>query len=100
MATLAEQLIREGEKRGEELGLKRGEELGLKRGEELGLDRGMKHGLLNGLALALELRFGEAGLSLLPEIKERADVGTLKALMEHVKRAASPDELRRVYAKS
>ena len=62
------------------------------------IQRGREEGLLSGLAVALELRFGEPGLRLLPEIKQRADASTLQALMEAIKRVASPEELRQVYA--
>ncbi|NCO43492.1 MAG: hypothetical protein COY42_10805 [Armatimonadetes bacterium CG_4_10_14_0_8_um_filter_66_14] len=65
---------------------------------EEGERRGLERGLLNGVALALELRFGEGGLRLLPEIEQRADTSTLQALMEAIKRVASPEELRQVYA--
>ena len=78
MPTIAEQWIQEGERRG--------------------LERGREEGLMNGLALALELRFGEPGLRLLPEIEQRADAGTLQALMDAIKRVTSPEELREVYA--
>jgi len=65
---------------------------------EEGIQRGREEGLMNGLALALELRFGEPGLRLLPEIEQRADAGTLQALMEALRRVTSPEELRQVYA--
>ena len=64
------------------------------------IQEGERRGLLNGLALALELRFGERGLRLLPEIEQRADANTLQALMEAIRRVASPEELRQVYAAS
>ena len=92
MSTIAEQWIKEGEQRGLEHGVERG----LLRGRE----EGEKRGLLDGIALALELRFGEHGLRLLPEIEERADMRTLRALMDAIKRATSPEDVRRVYAGS
>ena len=82
MPTIAEQWIEEG----------------IRRGREEGIQRGREEGLMNGLALALELRFGEPGLRLLPEIEQRADAGTLQALMEALRRVTSPEELRQVYA--
>jgi len=86
MPTIAEQWIQEGERRG------------MQRGREEGERRGLERGRLDGLALALELRFGEPGLRLLPEIEQRADAGTLQALMEALRRVTSPEELRQVYA--
>ena len=98
MPTIAEQWIEEGERRGREEGIQRGREEGIQRGREEGIRRGREEGLMNGLALALELRFGEPGLRLLPEIEQRADAGTLQALMEALRRVTSPEELRQVYA--
>jgi len=86
MPTIAEQWIQEGERRG------------MQRGREEGERRGLERGRLDGLALALELRFGEPGLRLLPEIEQRADAGTLQALMEALRRVTSPEELRQMYA--
>jgi len=86
MPTIAEQWIQEGIQRGRE------------EGERRGMQRGREEGLLDGVALALELRFGERGLRLVPEIEQRADARTLRALMEAIKRVATPEELRQMYA--
>jgi len=54
--------------------------------------------LLAGIELGLELKFGAAGLQLLPEIQQLTDVEVLRAVRQAIKTAASPDELRRVWA--
>jgi hypothetical protein len=46
---------------------------------------------------ALEVRFGEEGLKLLPEIRKLQDVDMLRAILQASKTAASPDEVRRVW---
>ena len=50
--------------------------------------------------MTLELKFGKEGLQLLSEIEKRADVGLLETLMDAIKRGATADDLRRVYADS
>jgi hypothetical protein len=55
-------------------------------------------GLLEGIEFGLKLKFGEAGLRLLPEIKELEDVEKLRAVLRAMETAASPEELRRVWA--
>jgi len=89
MPTIAEQWIKEGEKRGLQRGLQRGREEGLREGEV--------EGLLNGVEAALEIRYGKQGLSLFPEIKQRADTEMLKAIIEAVRQGRSLDELRQTY---
>ena len=81
MSTIAQQWILFGEQRGEQ------------RGER----RGLRQGLLDGIELALELRFGLDGLRLLPEIAKIEDVDVLKAVHEGLRRAETPEALRRLY---
>ena len=70
----------------------------IQRGREEGMQRGREQGLRDGLALALELRFGEQGLRLLPEIEQCADASALQTLMDATKHVSSPEELRQVSA--
>jgi hypothetical protein len=58
---------------------------------------GMKKGLLKGIELGLELKFGSDGLKLLPEIRELHDHEVLQAVLEAIKTAATPEDLRRVW---
>jgi hypothetical protein len=59
---------------------------------------GYRRGLFTLAGPYLELKFGEAGLALLPEINEIQDMEKLEQVLEAMKTAASPEELRRVWA--
>ena len=48
-------------------------------------------------ALALELKFGRAGLDLVPELRQIEDPAVLQAVGERLKTANTLDELRRIY---
>jgi len=52
---------------------------------------------LDAIAFGLDLRFGAAGLRLLPEITELQNVGLLRAIQERLKTAQTPEELREIY---
>ncbi len=54
--------------------------------------------LLEGIEQCLELKFGAAGLQLMPEIRQLTDVEILRTILQAIKTAASPEELRRVWA--
>lgn len=54
-------------------------------------------GLLEGIEVSLELRFGPEGLKLMPEIRELQDHEVLRTVLQAIKTANSPDELRRVW---
>jgi hypothetical protein len=66
-------------------------------GREEGREEGLTKGRLEGLEVALELKFGEAGLALMPEIRNIADEKKLEAILRAVRSAASPDDLRRMW---
>ena len=66
-------------------------------GREEGLTEGLTRGLTEGIEVALEWKFGEAGLRLMPEIRNIEDQQVLKALLRAVRTAASPEDLRRVW---
>jgi hypothetical protein len=59
---------------------------------------GIKKGLLEGIEELLELKFGTEGLQLLPEIRQLSDLDALRAILQSVKTAASPDDLRRLWS--
>jgi hypothetical protein len=61
--------------------------------------RGLEKGLLAGIEVALEVKFGAEGLRLMPEITELQDHELLEAVLEAIRTAASPDEVRRVWAR-
>jgi hypothetical protein len=58
----------------------------------------IRKGLLAGIEVSLELKFGAEGLKLLPEIRQLEDHEVLQAVLEAIKTATTPDELRRVWA--
>lgn len=70
------------------------EEAGRQKGLEEGINRGEHIGLLEGLEYALEARFQATGIALFSEIKETADLATLRALNRAIHGAASVEELR------
>lgn len=76
---------------------KQWKEEGLQQGLQQGLQRGAREGLLAGIELGLELKFGAAGLRLLPEILQIQDPGVLRAICEGLKTVSSLDELRTIY---
>ena len=86
------------ERIGIQKGLEQGLEQGLQQGLEQGLQQGRREELLAGIALALELKFGDEGLALLPEIQSITEVARLQAVRDRIKAAGTPDELRQVYA--
>ncbi|MFP4439940.1 MAG: hypothetical protein ACLFVO_22115 [Chloroflexaceae bacterium] len=94
--------IQKGLGQGLEKGLNKGMEnvleKGLKKGLEKGLERGRREELLAGIALALDLKFGDEGLALLPEIRHISEVTRLQAIRDQIKAAGTPEELRQVYA--
>lgn len=94
------QILLEGEKRGEKRGVKLGEKRGEERGVKLGEERGEKKGLLSGIAMGLELRFGDEGLQLLPEIQTLDRIEILETILVAIKTVGSLEELRRVYGES
>jgi hypothetical protein len=67
-------------------------------GMEKGMKEGMKEGLFKGIEAMLEVRFGPAGLQLLPEIRQVQDQATLEAVLDASKTAAAPEELRRIWS--
>ncbi|XWK87734.1 MAG: hypothetical protein U7127_26665 [Phormidium sp.] len=72
--------------------------------ERFGIEKGieqsrqqMKQILLEGIELGLELKFGESGLSLLPEISLLEDVEQLRAIQTRLRTASAVEELRLIY---
>ena len=66
-------------------------------GLEEGLEQGLRQGLLPGIELALKLKFGQAGVVLMPEIRQIEDVARLQAVQASIEFAATPDAVRSVY---
>ncbi len=74
------------------------ERIGIQKGLEQGLEQGLIKGLLIGIELVLELKFGAAGLELLPEICALADSQVIEAIYNTLRTASTVDEVRQVYA--
>ncbi len=73
------------------------ERIGREKGRADGLLKGRAEDLLAGIELGLDLKFGAAGLALMPEIRQLADVAVLQAVHQAIKSASTPEELRRIY---
>lgn len=56
---------------------------------------GLAEGLYKGLEALLDARFGDAGLALLPEIRQLADIAKLQSVLQAARHAAGLDEVRR-----
>ena len=65
--------------------------------ERIGIQKGMREGLIEGISVGLRLKFGEEGLSLLPEISEIQDVEQLRAILAGLAEVNALSELRSIY---
>jgi hypothetical protein len=74
------------------------ERIGIDKGLAQGLEKGRLEYALRGIELGLKLKFGAAGLQLLPEIRNLGDLAKLDAVLQAIETAASPEEVRRVWA--
>ena len=76
------------------------ERIGIQKGIEQGMQQGMQQGarieLQAGIELGLELRFGAAGLGLLPEISKIQDIELLRTLRSALRTAPTLDDWRRL----
>jgi hypothetical protein len=66
----------------------------LQQGELRGLQQGELRGLQQGIEVALELKFGEAGLELLPLVKAEPRVDVLRGVQRAIRTARSLAEVR------
>jgi hypothetical protein len=62
--------------------------------ERYGREQGQIQGRLEGLEAALEIKFQEAGLALMPELSKIEDPDRLGAILQAVRKAASLEEIR------
>ena len=69
------------------------ERIGIKKGRQ----QGIREGLLDGIELGIELKFGSAGLRLLPEIRKIEDVDVLRKVHAGIRTATEVEELRLIY---
>ncbi len=54
--------------------------------------------LRKGIKVALKVKFGEEGIKLMPEIEDIHESDQLESILEALETAASPEELRRLWA--
>lgn len=66
--------------------------------KRLAQEQEMRKVLLESIELDLELKFGAAGLALMPEIRPLTERKLLQAIHDSIKAASTPNELRRIYA--
>jgi hypothetical protein len=59
----------------------------------------MEKGLLEGIEVALEIKFGAEGLELMPALRQIRDHELLRKVLAKIKTADSPDDLRRVWTR-
>lgn len=76
-----------------------GREEGMAEGRQEGWTIGARQSLLEGIEVALEVKFAAPGLALLDEIRQVEDVELLRRIGE-IKQAASPEALRPLWLKS
>jgi tetrahydromethanopterin S-methyltransferase subunit F len=92
-----EEGLAEGLAKGRTEGLTEGLTKGRTEGLTEGLTKGRTEGLAKGIEVALELKFGEAGLGLMPEIRAIEDEAKLETVLRAVHTAAGPEDLRRLW---
>jgi len=61
-------------------------------------NEGNLEGLLEGIELALDIKFGGEGLKILPEIRKIRDIDVLTAVHRGVKTKNTLKDLRRIYS--
>jgi hypothetical protein len=57
----------------------------------------LRGAFLEGIKTSLKIKFGEAGLVLVPEIESLEDVDQLRGILEAIETARSPGELRAIW---
>lgn len=65
--------------------------------QRIGRQEGRKEGLLKGVELGLRLKFGVAGLALLPEVSEIKDTRLLETILSGLATAKTLDDWRKLY---
>jgi len=66
--------------------------------KEEGIEEGIGKGIMKGIELGLDLKFGEPGLKLLPEINKINKLKTLMAIHNAIRSSKNVEELRQIYS--
>jgi predicted transposase/invertase (TIGR01784 family) len=90
----------EGKAEGITEGINIGKAEGITEGITTGKTEGILEGLLDGLEVALDIKFGIEGLRLMADLRRIKDINILKVVRSMLKAVNSPEELRIVYAQS
>jgi hypothetical protein len=53
--------------------------------------------LLDGIELALRIKFGEGGQAIVPEIRQITDLEVIRAVYDRIETARTVDDVRGVY---
>ena len=69
-------------------------------GIQQGRREAWREGLLEGIQLVLEVKFGAAGLALMPAIQQIQDPDLMRKIKEALRTAASPEEIRLLWEQS
>ena len=95
---------RKAEEKGRQAGIQAGRQAGIQTGRQEGIQTGRQQGLLEGvlesIELGLELKFGQEGLQLFPEISQISDLAVLREIQSGLRQFNSLDELRAIYTGS
>jgi hypothetical protein len=64
--------------------------------QEDGIAKGMQQGMQHAAARQLRLRFGQAGLDLMPQVRRVTEPASLEALLDAIESTAELDSLRKL----
>src|SRR5262249_36829464 len=84
------QQIKDFEQEGQMTYIPTAERIGRAEGLKAGRAEGLVEGLVEGIGAMLDLKFGEAGAGLMPEIQRIGDIALLERLLQAIKTAATP----------
>jgi transposase len=73
------------------------ERRGIEQGRAEGRVEGQYEELLSAIELMLRVRFGAAGLALLPEISQITEYSLLRAIRDQILTVDQPEDLRPIY---
>lgn len=91
---LAKKSLKIGLEKGLKKGMKQGIKQGLEQGLEKGVEQGQRDGLLEGIGLLLDVKFGAAGMDVLPVIQAIHDLPRLRAFSQTLKQETSLERVK------